>query len=234
MLTYHAISSPPRGTTYRGIFYESRNFARQLAELRAAGFKSTPPSGAIEKIVGGDGNPDRKITLTFDDGYRSVVEAALPVLKETGFSATVFLVADRLGGSNDWDACEGVVSTSLMDVAQVREWIAAGNRIGSHTLSHPHLQRIPLTRAREEIQSSKRKLEDLFGTAVEDFCYPYGHYNEAVVELVREAGYLTACTTRFGLNQSTSPALELNRLIVRRPVRSLKTFKAWLRRLWRR
>jgi peptidoglycan/xylan/chitin deacetylase (PgdA/CDA1 family) len=90
------------------------------------------------------------------------------------------------------------------------------------------LTRLTLRDAREEIFASKKKLEDLFGIAVEDFCYPYGDWNESVRDLVVEAGYRTACTTEFGLNTPATPPLALRRITVRHPTRTLRNLKAAL------
>ena len=109
-----------------------------------------------------------------------------------------------------------------MDAAQIREWLAAGHDIGSHTVTHPHLTHIPLAQAREEIFASKKSLEDLFGRPVKHFCYPYGDFNESIVDCVREAGYCTACGTEFGLATLESSPFRLPRLGVRHPTRGLK------------
>ena len=82
--------------------------------------------------------------------------------------------------------------------------------------------------AREEIITSKKKLEDTFGVAVDHFCYPYGDFSPGVRDLVREAGYRSACTTLYGINTPETPAFELCRLAVRHPTRTLKTLGAAL------
>ena len=102
-----------------------------------------------------------------------------------------------------------------MDRTQIREWPSLGHEIGAHTLTHPRLSQIPLNRAREEIcRSRQEKLEDLFGVAVTHFAYPYGDYSDAVVGLVQEAGFQTACTTKFGCVQLGDDPFKLNRLSV--------------------
>jgi len=226
ILAYHAIAAPPRGTQFRGLFYEPMKFARQLAELKGASFRSVP----LADTIAGPDNSQHQIALTFDDGYLNLFENALQPLGENQFSATVFLVANHLGGTNVWDAAGGVAQVPLMDQTHIRQWLGAGHRIGSHTLTHPHLKRIPAVQAREEIGASKKRLEDMFGVAVEDFCYPYGGWNAAILDFVAEAGYRTACTLSHGLNTAGTPPLELNRLTVRRPTRSWKTLRGWLRR----
>ena len=107
------------------------------------------------------------------------------------------------------------------------EWLAAGNDIGSHTLTHPRLTQLAPGRAREEISASRKRLEDLFGRPVRHFCYPYGDWNPAVRDLVREAGYATACTTTAGVNTAAESPWELKRYTARYASRSLKA-------IWRR
>jgi peptidoglycan/xylan/chitin deacetylase (PgdA/CDA1 family) len=165
--------------------------------------------------------------LTFDDGFANVLEYGLEPLARCRFRAIQFLVADRLGQVNDWDAPKREVMVPLMDGAQVRDWLAAGHAIGAHTLTHPRLAQIPLAAAREEIFSSKKKLEDLFGVPIEHFCFPYGDCNDAVRDLVAEAGYRTACTTAPGVNTPADPPLALKRLMARHQSLSIKS-------LWKR
>jgi peptidoglycan/xylan/chitin deacetylase (PgdA/CDA1 family) len=150
-----------------------------------------------------------------------------------GFHAIQFLVAGRLGCPNDWEMQEGEAAEPLMEEAQVREWLAAGHEIGSHTLSHPFLTRISFRQAHEEVTASKKQLEDRFGVPVRHFCYPYGDWNTAVRDLVVAAGYETACTTEFGLNTAQSPRFELRRILARYRSISLKAIKERLTRLCR-
>jgi peptidoglycan/xylan/chitin deacetylase (PgdA/CDA1 family) len=225
ILTYHHVGRRRRGARLKGLYVSPRLFARQLRELRSAGFH-TPP---FERAIAGGANPQRHIFLTFDDGFRDVFDHALPVLREHGFRAVLFVVADLIGRTNEWQQRAGDRVEPLMDEAQVREWLAAGHDLGSHTLTHPFLTRLPPAAAREEIAASKKKLEDRFGRAIEDFCYPYGDWNEAVRELVAAAGYRSACTTQPGVNTPDVSPFALRRFTARYPTRRLK---AWWAR-WR-
>jgi peptidoglycan/xylan/chitin deacetylase (PgdA/CDA1 family) len=223
VLMYHKIADPPAGARLKGLYVPPARFERQLAELHQAGFVACPPTAAR------DGNgPPRRMALTFDDGFRNVWEHALEPLAARRFCAIEFLVANFIGRLNQWEMREGEVREPLMDAAQVRDWLRAGHRIGSHSLSHRYLTRLSVRDAREEIFASKKKLEDTFGVPVEDFCYPYGCWNETVRELVVEAGYRTACTANFGVNTPAIPPFALRRIIVRHPTRSLKVLKARL------
>ena len=120
-----------------------------------------------------------------------------------------------------------------MNVAQVKEWLAAGHEIGAHTLTHPRLTQVPPARAREEIRASKRKLEDTFGLPIRHFCYPFGDHDDRVVELVREAGYATACLTSGGMVVAGGDPWRLNRLMVRYASRNPRSMLQQLKARWR-
>ncbi len=224
VLTYHHLGPRPRGVRLKGLYLPAPLFGRQLEELRAAGFVTAPLEAAALGAAGGGA----RVVLTFDDGFRDVLEHGLGPLAAPGFQAVQFLVAERLGQTNAWDAPLGEVVSPLMTVEEVRAWLAAGHAIGSHSLTHPHLTRLPPATAREEIAASKKQLEDQFGVPVRHFCYPYGDWNPAVRELVGEAGYQTACTTLFGVNESGRDPLTLRRITARYRTRKLSTL--WPRR----
>ena len=226
VLTYHKLGPRPAKVRIKGLYVSSRLFGRQLDELRAAGFAS----GTLEACAG----PalSKRIVITFDDGYTNVLRYGLQPLAVSGFRAIQFLVADLLGQHNTWDVPLGEVPEPMMDAAQVRDWLAAGHDIGSHTLSHPYLTKLPAAKAREEIAASRKKLEDLFGRPIVHFCYPYGDWNEAVRDLVRAAGYTTACTTDPGVNRPGDSPFLLKRFTARYASRNLKAFWTRLRGNW--
>ena len=211
ILMYHKLGPRPRGTRLKGMYVGDKLFARQMKELRADGYRSLD----FDAVARGEAPDAKRIGITFDDGYVNVLRHGLKPLADNGFQALQYIVADNIGGANDWDTAWGEASEPLMDLGQLREWLAAGHLIGSHTRSHAKLPQIPEAQAREEIVASKKKLEDLFGVEVKHFCYPYGFWNERVRDLVAEAGYQTATTTQFGLNDAATPPLELRRIMAR-------------------
>lgn len=205
IFTFHKIAPPPPRTVDPFEYHPAARFEARLSALRAAGFQPVPLSAASLGVGG-------TVAVTFDDGYACVADEALPVLARQKITAMEFLIAGKLGGHNDWDVAKGDVAQPLMDAAQVRTWLAAGHQIGSHSLTHPNLRKIPLAQAREEISASKKLLEDTFGVAVEHFCYPYGSYNEAIRDLVAAAGYKTASTVKHGVPQPNDSPYELKRI----------------------
>ena len=152
------------------------------------------------------------MVVSFDDGCRNVLQNALPLLARHRFQAIQFIVAGLIGKRNERDIKHGDVPESLMDEAQIRDWIAAGHEIGSHSLTHRNLTRLDEAGAREQIFASKQKLEDLFGREVRHFCYPHGRWSERVRALVQEAGYATACAVTFGVNSPTTDLFALHRI----------------------
>ena len=206
ILTYHKLSPRSHRCALgsKGMYLGARLFSRQLEEaLRAAGFSN----GSLGTDTAGSAN--KRVVITFDDGYVNVLRHGIEPLAKNGFRAIQFLVAGLIGKRNEWDIAAGEAPEPMMDVGQVREWLAAGHDIGSHTLSHPWLTRLPRTQAQEEITASRKKLEDLFGRPIRHFCYPYGDWNNSVRDLVEAAGYATACTTNAGINAARRFALRV-------------------------
>ncbi len=228
ILTYHKLGPRPRAARLKGLYLPRALFRRQLTELRGAGFRD----GLLEECAAPRGGS--RIVITFDDGYVNVLRHGLDALAATQFKAIQFLVADLLGQCNTWDVPFGEAPEPLMNAAEVRDWLAAGHDIGSHSLTHPFLTRLPRPQAAEEIRASKRKLEDLFGRAVEHFCYPYGDWNPAVRDLVAEAGYRTACVTSSGVNTPDADLFALKRFTARYRSRNWREFKSWLAETWNR
>ncbi len=220
ILCYHKTEPAPPGARIKGLYLEPALFQKQIRELSSAGFSFVPPGFTTGR---------KNITITFDDGFCSNLEAALPVMQELRCRSINYLVADRIGKTSDWEAVEGGEARPLMDEAQIRDWLAAGHWIGAHTCTHPRLSRIPRAQAKEEIRAGKKKLEDRFGQSIEHFAYPFGDYDEEVVEMVREAGFRTASTMDRGINDLGMDPFRLKRWTARYPTRTLGTL---LRRIF--
>ncbi|WP_324276040.1 polysaccharide deacetylase family protein [Blastococcus brunescens] len=189
ILMYHSISPSTVPDPHRLRVHPER-LERHLRLLRRLGLRGVSlgelllaeARGAARGLVG----------LTFDDGYTDFLEHAVPVLQRHGMTGTVYVVAGRLGGENEWD--DGP-RFQLMAADQVRAVAAAGQEVGSHTLSHARLAGADPATLTAEISDSRRVLEDVLQTEVRSFCYPYGSYDQAAADAVRAAGYDHACVT---------------------------------------
>jgi len=157
-------------------------FERQMRALHTWGIHAA----SLGSLEAGRGRPTRAVGLTFDDGYREFLYHALPILKRHGFTATVFVVTDRVGRRADWAGADG---PALLGWEEIRELAASGIEFGSHSRTHPRLDALSDERLHEEIDGSKRDLEDALATPVRWMSYPYGASNEAVRRAARGAGY---------------------------------------------
>jgi peptidoglycan/xylan/chitin deacetylase (PgdA/CDA1 family) len=215
ILMYHQIGEPaPAGTPYRGLTVHPARFRGQMIWMRRFGYTGLSMRDLMPYLRGE--RSGKVFGITFDDGFRNVHHNAMPVLSEIGFTATNYFIARQLGGSNSWDAEKGVPASSLMTSAEMREWAAAGNEVGSHTLDHVHLPQLPAEEARRQIAGSRSELEDALGAPVTAFCYPYGEYTDEHRVMAREAGYENATLTQRGLAQPGDDPYGLSRVLVAR------------------
>jgi len=145
---------------------------------------------------GGKNATLKPIILTFDDGYEDNYSIAFPLLQKFGFSAVIYAVTEKDRRTNFWDQDEP--PAQLMSAAQLKELHRSGIEIGSHTVTHPRLPTASPERLRTEIRDSKDALEQLFGSGVFSFAYPYGELSESVKDCVCEAGYRFAVAADSG------------------------------------
>ena len=103
-----------------------------------------------------------------------------------------------------------------MNVSQIQEALAAGTEFGSHTLNPADLKAVTAEDAWNEIEGSKRKLEDLLSCEINTFCYPYGRKTPEVCSMVERAGYRLACSTEKGMNTEETNPFILKRINIRR------------------
>lgn len=210
VLAYHWVDRDP-GTRLRAWGLTPDTFAAQMNALADGGY-DVLTLGEVMRVVRGERPPAQKtVALTFDDGYRDVLDHVLPVLERFGFRATFFLVSDRVGGFNSWDARHGDPPRPLMGWGDAAALAARGMEIGSHSRTHPFLTSLSESEMEQEILGSKETIEDRLGQPVRFFSYPHGLHDARCRRLVARAGYTGACTTRFGGNGARTDPFQLNR-----------------------
>lgn len=129
--------------------------------------------------------------ITFDDGLESVFENALPELRKRGIPATLFIVTDVLGGYPNWEYFDTPDPSAdrVMSVQQLQEIPSDLVTIGSHTMTHPVLPSVDDERLWRELLGSREKLERIVNREIRLFSFPYGAFDQKVVERCREARY---------------------------------------------
>lgn len=184
ILVYHHIGLPPKNadSATKSFFIEPGWFEKHLQYLRENNFQTIHFADVAAYFENGTPLPidagKRPAMINFDDAYKSVFDAALPLLKKYNMTATVFVPANL------------VDHRAYLTWEQLEELRAEGIEIGSHSLWHPYLTRSK--KARAEIFESKKILEEKFGTEIQIFAYPFGDFNDEIEKLVREADYSLA------------------------------------------
>lgn len=193
ILMYHNIGHAPPRTRVGGLYVRPGAFRRQMAALRILGYRGLS-MGEITPYLEGQ-STGKVCGITFDDGYLDNLQRALPVLQRYGHRATCYIVSDRIGEYNVWDAERLGVRKRLMDAVEIERWLAAGMEIGAHTRTHVRLSRLDEQAARDEILGSQQVLEARFGVQVRQFCYPWGDYDERTLAVLRGSQFHAATTT---------------------------------------
>lgn len=171
-----------------------QRFERQMRWLRRRGLRGVSMGELLQATD--EGRARGLVGLTFDDGYQDFIPYALPVLRRYGYTATLFILAGRLGGENEWS--RPGPNKPLLTADEVKQIDDAGMEIGSHGLRHISLLKADDATLAEETQRSREILGQLLGRDVAGFCYPYGYLDARIVDAARTAGYDYACAVYPG------------------------------------
>jgi peptidoglycan/xylan/chitin deacetylase (PgdA/CDA1 family) len=123
------------------------------------------------------------VELSFDDGYASDIEMALPALVERSLSASFFPVAGRLG------------EPGFIDVTGIKALRAAGMTIGSHGMRHRPWRGLDANSMHEELSQARSVIAEASGTSVGTAACPFGSYDRQVLKALRSYGYTKVYTS---------------------------------------
>ena len=193
VFAYHDVGDEPNSTGYSvspGLLRDhlawARHWSLRCVDLARICEPVVEPGAAGEPAGGFDG----RVGVCFDDALVGVHRHGLDVLREAGVSATVFVVAGALGCDPWW----WPGASPVMSASELLEVVAAGHRIGSHTLTHPSLPSLDDATLERELHDSRASLEDLVQQPVEMLAYPSGHHDGRVRAHTAAAGYRGAFT----------------------------------------
>jgi peptidoglycan/xylan/chitin deacetylase (PgdA/CDA1 family) len=192
VLSYHAVSE----TWPAALSVTPERFESQLRSLVRSGYAGATFSDAIARPRTG-----KTVAVTFDDGYRSVLTQALPVLRGLGLPATVFVPTDFVGadepmrwpGIDHWLGSAHERELLPLSWEELAELRASGWEIGSHTCTHPHLTQLDDVRLADELRRSRERCGGILGEPCRSLAYPFGDHDARVVEAAGAAGYTSAC-----------------------------------------
>jgi peptidoglycan/xylan/chitin deacetylase (PgdA/CDA1 family) len=209
VLTYHSVdgSGSPVSTA-------PRDFERQMAFLARTGYRTIGLGEAAALVRAREPLPERRLLISFDDGYRNNLETALPILRQHDFTAVVFVTTAFVGGDNAWpDQHPAIPKLAMMDPAELRALRAGGVEIGSHTHTHSRLPELAPAAVREEMSRSRGILEDILGESVELLSYPFGAHDHEVRAIAADL-FVAAIGNRAGRLHAGSDLFAIDRINV--------------------
>jgi peptidoglycan/xylan/chitin deacetylase (PgdA/CDA1 family) len=192
ILMYHVLAEPAVGVAYPDLFVRPADFTAQMRWLAQHGYHPVSLDTVWSAWHGRGQLAKRPIVLSFDDGYRSDVGVALPVLKSRRWPGVLNLAWHNLGPKG-------------LRPRGVRRLIHAGWEIDAHSLTHPDLTTVSDTQLRNEVSGSREQIRKTFHVPADFFCYPAGRYDARVIAAVRDAGFFGATSTEYGLARPSDP-----------------------------
>lgn len=166
-----------------------RRFARQIARLARAGWRTLTLGEVIACARGEREVGTRELAITFDDAYRGLREHAFPVLAAHDLTATVFVITDYAGKLNRWDVAYGGRRFAHLAWRDIEHAHARGFEFASHTAQHARLDWLSDAAARRDLARSREALETALGAPCRAVSYPFGIARDRECALAREAGY---------------------------------------------
>lgn len=168
ILAYHAVGECPRADDPHNLWIAPDVFARQMQYLARA-----RRVVSLADVVDGRVGPGKPaVVLTFDDGYRCVLEQAVPVLERHGFAATVFTPSRYIGDRNRWDA-PTACPLDIMTADELGEAERRGLAVESHGHGHVDLSAAGFDEARDDLAPSLERLEEVTGRRPRFAAYPF-------------------------------------------------------------
>jgi peptidoglycan/xylan/chitin deacetylase (PgdA/CDA1 family) len=199
VLCYHAISDGWKDS----VAVSRSRLAGHMQLLKRRGYRGVTFNEAVLQS-----SPERRVAITFDDAFVSVAALAAPILRSYGWPGTVFAVSScaESGGVASWPRLDAWLGTDseaelrTMGWDELRRLHREGWEIGSHTVTHPYLTRLPSEEVLRELADSRITIEAQLREPCRSIAYPYGDVDGRVAAIAREAGYAAGAALPAGLH----------------------------------
>lgn len=169
----------------------TRRLRTQIELLLDAGFEFVTVEQFVRRANGGE-PPPGMVALSFDDGMEDNHSILLPLLREYGISATIYIPTAYVGKPNPFMGKDS--GERMMTPEQLRELVKAGIELGAHTVTHPHLEELDEEACLKEMVDGRDQLEELTGVRATTFAYPFCTYGPEAVRAAKRAGFEAAVT----------------------------------------
>ena len=163
-------------------------FENQLLSIIDHGYTSISFQDLLNYVYNGKPLPIKPILLTFDDGYDNMYTNAYPLLLKYNLKASFAIITGLVG------------RVGYLTWSQIKEMKASGFDMVSHTVNHINLAIASMQRLTYELKESKSTLDKELNQNTLVLVYPSGKYNPDVEKASKDAGYLLARTTNYGIN----------------------------------
>lgn len=177
ILCYHTIGQAEFGVND----VSEAQFRRHIELALNAGFRF-----ALASDIAKGGGDAKTLAITFDDGMKSVLTHAAPILKDYGLPWSFFPVTDWCDVKDPW------LDGKVMTWRDVEEALKQGGELGSHSVTHPDFSTVDIARTADELGQSRETIRQRLGLAPASFAIPFGqsgNWSEAAQQCAREAGY---------------------------------------------
>lgn len=188
VIAYHAVGDCPPEDDPHSLWVPTEVFERQMAYLARA--RDVVP---LESLVAGTTTARRAVAITFDDGYRSVLTTAVPILRRYGLTGTVFTPTAHIGDQNRWDA-PSRRALEIMTEDELREAEANGVSVESHGHQHVDLSAASEEEARADLASSVERLADVVGRPPRLLAFPFRTGSAGARRAAEQLGFAAAFT----------------------------------------
>lgn len=210
-LYYHSV----RESADNEVTIPPEKLREELKYIKDEGYTTLTIKQLKDYILNNSPIPEKSILITFDDGYMDNYYSAFPILKEFNMTATIFCIASELDGSY------------YISKEAIKEMSDYGIDIESHTVTHPHLNKLQYDKQLEELIESKKILESITGKEITSIAYPFGDFDDNSIKAAKEAGYTLGFTTKLGLSDRNDNPLILDRIYISSKYK-MNTFKELL------
>jgi len=219
VLLYHRIVNERSVKGKHKIYVNEKDFEKQMQHLKNSGYQTITffdlqqqPAMDLQK----------KVIITFDDGYTDNYELMFPILKRYGFKAVIYLVTQI--DHNAWGVAGGEPRVNLMSPVQVKEMSDYGIEMGGHTQLHKDLLKCSPNERLQELKGSKEDVEKLTNKNAISFAYPFGAVNEEIKKVTQSVGYSYAVSTNTGPKEFGNDPFQIRRIEIT-PRTTLRSFK---------
>lgn len=226
ILLYHGISTAA-SRRFRAFVVEPRRFTEQMEHLVASGYDTCTVPDLVARRRAGAPVPERTVAITFDDAFADLTEHVFPVLQRLRLVATVYVPTAYIGRTSGWLAKVGEGARRVLSAEEMRAVPATTIEFGAHSHTHPALDALAPTAARDEVVRSKCTLEDVLGRSITTFAYPFGYERHSTRTLVRQAGFASACRVGYRHSAVEEDVYALSRVPVYHAV-DLRSFERLL------